>query len=276
MVTIAARPISQAARVAVGVFVSLALPQPAPADPNLNCNAYAGAAVAQNQQNIAQKCGFSGGAWLSDIKPHFDWCAAPATTMAHLVAEDTARQNALIECANRAVQAQQACQSYAQQAVGAATAAQSNSCGFGGGRWGSDYAVHFNWCLTAPQSSRDQETAARANQLAGCISAKQAAADQAKRDACAKYSATAVGQQSENESRQCGFSGGRWTGDFFAHFNWCMGVGPEPADQETSIRVAALTNDCMMRVCTTREEASIVPPFFQSTTSCRNVPKPAR
>jgi hypothetical protein len=196
--------------------------------------------------------------------------------MADLVVEDTARQDALVECANRAVQAQQACQVYAQQAVGAAAAAQSNSCGLGGGRWGGDYAAHFNWCLTAPQSAREQENAARENQLAGCLSAKQAAADKAQRDACAGYAATAVGQQKENESRQCNFSGGRWSGDFFAHFNWCMGAGPGPPDQEASIRVAALTNDCMARLCTTRQEASIVPPFFQSTTSCRNVPKPAR
>lgn len=45
---------------------------PAAADANLNCDAYAGAAVAQNQQNLAQNCGFGGGRWLSNFKAHFD------------------------------------------------------------------------------------------------------------------------------------------------------------------------------------------------------------
>jgi hypothetical protein len=192
------------------------------------------------------------------------------------VAEDQARQAALVECADRAVQAQQACQAYAQQAVGAAAAAAANGCGLSGGAWSADYAGHFNWCLAAPQAARNQESSTRANQLQGCIAAKQAAADQARRDACAKYASTALGQQAENNSRQCNFTGGRWGGDFFAHFNWCMGVGPDPAGQETAIRVNALKNDCMMRVCTTRDTVSPLPPFFSSTTSCRNVPKPAR
>ena len=78
--------------IAAFAFVFLGTTGPSAADPNLNCNAYAGAAVAQNQQNVGQQCGFNGGRWLDDFKAHFDWCAAPATTMANLVAEDTARQ----------------------------------------------------------------------------------------------------------------------------------------------------------------------------------------
>jgi hypothetical protein len=261
--------------VVVFAFVWFGTGGPSAADPNLNCNAYAGAAVAQNQQNVVQHCGFDGGRWLDDFQSHFAWCAAPATTMANLVAEDTARQQALTECANRAVEAQQACQVYAQAAVGDAAAASAQQCGLSGGAWSTDYAGHFNWCLTAPQSARDQETNARLNQLAGCMAAKQAAADQAMRDSCAKYASTAVGQQMENASRQCNFTGGRWAVDFFAHFNWCMGVGPGPAGAENVVRSGALASDCMMRVCTTRDEVSITPPFFQSVTSCRDVPKPA-
>lgn len=248
---------------------------PAAASPDLNCNAYARAAVAQNQQNLAQNCGFTDGRWSNDSQGHFAWCVAPATTMANLVAEDTARQEALTECANRAVEAQQACQLYAQSAVGDSAAATAQACGFGGGAWSTDYAAHFNWCLTAPQSARDQETNARLNQLAGCMAARQAAADQALRDGCAQYAATAVGQQQENASRQCNFSGGRWSGDFFAHFDWCMGVGTASAGGENAIRANALVAECMVLVCTTRDEVSITPPFFQSVTSCRNVPKPA-
>ncbi len=258
-------------------FVAAILLSPASAfaDANLNCNAYAGAAIAEVKQNAAESCGFTGNRWLNDFKAHFDWCAAAGTTMANLVAEDKAREDALTQCANKAVQAQQACQSYAQLAVGEAAAAAENSCGFSGGGWSSDYAAHFNWCLTASEAARKQENVARANQIAGCLSAKKVAADQAKRDACAQYAALAVGQEKENESRQCNFTGGRWSGDFFAHFNWCMGVGPDSTKGESMIRITALMNNCMMRVCTKHDNVSALPPFFSTTVSCRDVPKPA-
>ena len=119
------------------------------ADANLNCSAYAGAAVAENKQNMAQNCGFTGSGWSNDFNAHASWCSLPNTKMADLVAQDKARQQALTQCANKAVQAEKACQDYAQKAVGAIAAANGMGCGFSGGRWTGAYAAHFNWCLTA-------------------------------------------------------------------------------------------------------------------------------
>lgn len=78
-------------------------------------------------------------------------------------------------------------------------------------------------------------------------------------DACAKYAATAVAQNAENQSRKCNFAGRRWSGDFFPHFNWCMQIGPGPAGQETNIRLAALRDNCMMRVCRQEQKFVVIP-----------------
>ncbi|GEM_PF-1416862 len=262
--------------VAAGLSLAASGPPPALADANLNCDAYAGAAIAQNGQNLAQNCGFTGGRWSNAFRAHADWCAAPGTTMADLVREDRSRQEALAQCASRAIRHQRACQAYARQAVADRAAAAGARCGVSGGRWSSDYARHFEWCLTASTSTRDGETAARRNQLAGCLAARRAAADQARRDACARYAAMAVGQQKENGARGCAFSGKRWSGDFFSHFNWCMAAGPDMAGRETAARNSALEKGCMLKVCTTRKVASVTPPFFKSVTRCRMVPRQAR
>jgi hypothetical protein len=245
------------------------------ADANLNCDAYAGAAVAQNQQNLAQGCGLTGGAWSNDFNAHRNWCRAPGTKMANLTAEDNARSAALAKCGNKPKLDQQACQTYAKKAVIAAEAAATRKCGLKGGRWSADFGSHFNWCIGADPDGRTAEDDARANQLQGCLDAQAAAAETTRKDACAKYAAVAVASQKENASRQCNFTGGRWAGDFFSHFNWCVGVGPQAAAKETGIRLAALKKDCMMKVCKTEDIVSMTPPFLSSKTTCKFVPRPA-
>ena len=249
--------------------LAVALSLPALADANLNCDAYAGAAVAQYQQNLAQNCGFAGPAWSDDFTGHRNWCLAPSTTMANLTAEDNARKTALAGCANKAALDQAACQTYANRALTVADAAAKRACGFSGGRWILGYGTHFDWCLSAPQAARDQEDKARTDQLDACMATQAAAADRAKKDACGQYAATAVGQQDENAGRQCGFTGGRWEGDWFAHFDWCMGAGPQAGAQETGIRTAALKDDCVYQVCTSKTNLDL-----STTTSCRLEPKP--
>ena len=39
---------------------------------------------------------------------------------------------------------------------------------------------------------------------------------------CQAYAQKAVKQQQQNEILHCGFSGGGWSKDFQAHFNWCQ------------------------------------------------------
>ena len=255
----------------LSALLLLSLPlaaHPAAADANLNCDAYAGAAVAQQQQNLAQNCGYAGPAWSLDFANHRAWCSAPATKMEHLTAEDGARRDALALCADKPKQEQAACQVYAERAVMVADAAIKQQCGLGGGRWSLDYGAHFNWCLGVPQAARDQEDRARTDQFDGCMAGKAAAADKALKDACGQYAALAVDQQKENLGRQCGFTGGRWDNDWFSHFNWCVAVGPGNATPENVLRTTALANDCVYRVCKKEEN------LLSTTTSCKFVQRP--
>jgi len=266
------QPIS-AARLtgAAALLLFATLHAPALATQHLNCGAYAGLAVAQQEQNIQMKCGFAGGRWSSDFKGHFNWCRT--STMAKLTAEDKARKAALAKCAKKPQEDQQACQAYAAEAVKQQKANKAKGCGLKGGAWSKDYGSHFSWCLKAGPGKRAAENNARNQQLAGCFTAQKTAGDKAMRDACAQYAATALAQQTENLNRKCNFTGGAWSKDWTAHFQWCMSGQLKKSKQQTEARRVTLTTQCMKRVCTKTEEMLPYPPFFRTTTKCRNVPK---
>jgi hypothetical protein len=237
----------------------------------LNCSAYAGQAVAQNDQNLTFGCGYTGGRWSRDFGAHAQWCRN--ATMAQLAAEDGARMAALAECAKKPQQDQAACQAYAAEAVAQQGASQSRSCGLAGGAWSEDYAAHFDWCLKAEPAARAAEQGGRNQQLAGCVAAQQAAAQQANKDACAEYAAQAVHQQTENLERQCGFTGHGWNPDWFAHFHWCEASPAAIRASEAAGRQVALETRCMRLVCKKEDVVLAYPPFFETRTRCRNVPR---
>jgi hypothetical protein len=238
----------------------------------LNCSAYAGQAVAQQDQNVMLNCGFAGGRWSSDFNSHFKWCET--ATMAKLTAEDTARKQALAQCAQKPKQEQQACQDYSGEAVAQHKANLNRGCGLKGGAWSDSYANHFNWCLKASPADRAAEINARNQQLAGCVTAQAAAEDKARKDSCASYAALAVGHQKENLKRKCGFTGGGWNQDWNVHFTWCLSSQASKIQQETGLRQAALAKQCLMRVCRTEDVVLPYPPFLESRTKCRLVPRP--
>jgi hypothetical protein len=67
-------------------------------------------------------------------------------------------------------QTPQWCNEYANQAVISATQNKDFDCGFKGGRWGFDYLVHYNWCMTVPQPVSLQERLARQAGIKSCHS----------------------------------------------------------------------------------------------------------
>jgi len=40
------------------------------------CEMYGRLALQQQQENVAEKCGFSGPAWSPDLKAHLSWCGS--------------------------------------------------------------------------------------------------------------------------------------------------------------------------------------------------------
>lgn len=254
-----------------GFLLLAALLQDAKATQHLNCGAYAALAVAQQEQNIQMKCGFTGGQWSANLNGHFAWCQT--ATMAKLTAEDKARKAALAKCAKKPQESQEACQAYAAEAVKQQKANKAKACGLKGGAWSEDFAAHFGWCLKASPTKRIAENNSRNQQLAGCFTAQKTAGEQKMKDECAKYAATAVAQHNENLTRKCNFTGGAWSKDWNAHFKWCMAGQLKKAGQQTQARLTSLKTQCMKRICTTTETVLAYPPFFETTTKCRNVPK---
>jgi len=60
------------------------------------------------------------------------------------------------------------CNEYANQAVISASMNMSHGCGFTGSRWGLDYRVHFNWCMSASNDDAMSERMLRKQGIQAC------------------------------------------------------------------------------------------------------------
>ncbi len=58
----------------VALFAGAAVLAPA-ANAQANCETYGKLALGQQKLNEANKCGFSGAEWSSDLKAHIAWCS---------------------------------------------------------------------------------------------------------------------------------------------------------------------------------------------------------
>lgn len=143
---------------------ALALSVNARADQNLNCDAYAAAAVAQQNENLAARCGFSGGAWSANYEGHRAWCQLPGVGMANLTHEDRARADGLKLCKQK----QAACADYASLAVEQNQSNRRFNCGLAGGRWSDDATGHRDWCMIANVNETTNESRARHAALLKC------------------------------------------------------------------------------------------------------------
>lgn len=66
--------IGKRAVIALAALTSAASFSPA-ANAQANCDTYGKLALQQQKENEAEKCGFSGPEWSSDLKAHMAWCA---------------------------------------------------------------------------------------------------------------------------------------------------------------------------------------------------------
>ncbi len=126
------------------------------------------------------------------------------------------------------------CGVYASEAIKEINEANALGCGFSGGRWTTDYNAHLNWCKTPGVTILHigGEDQARLAQLEHCRENKQAQNAQ-----CDTYAAMMVGYAKENLTLGCGLTGGRFSGNYTGHLNWCM-KGQSPANLENEISIA--------------------------------------
>lgn len=126
------------------------------------CNDYTNKAIKQQQQNTNQGCGFSGNAWSTSRSWHFDWCRRVDTGLA--AQGNSFRVNKLSnECKTQTsnISKESFCRQYTADAIYDNNLNKSQGCGHTGPRWNSNYAHHYNWCLTADRRLATQEQKAR-------------------------------------------------------------------------------------------------------------------
>lgn len=152
----------------LGVFFGLA--GPVRADANLNCDAYAAKAVFQNAHNNNIGCGFTGGRWSDNYEGHKAWCLSDGVQMQNLTFEDNARIGALAECQKLQ---QNACISYATNAVCRAKQNVELNCGFQDSAFDNNFDGHFKWCMSVHMNAAACETYNRNQQIGQCVAQKK-------------------------------------------------------------------------------------------------------
>lgn len=129
------------------------------------------------------------------------------------------------------------CDEYASQAVISATQNKSKQCGYSGPRWGFDYDTHYEWCLQVPEGVAMQERLGRKQEIQACFQGGGGGGqNKAKVYFCKEYANQAVIAASQNESLQCGYTGGRWGFSYKVHFQWCMQAPKQNAMSERLAR----------------------------------------
>ena len=190
-----------------------------------SCQNYATEAVAAQERNEAQQCGFRGNAWSRDRDGHLRWCAG--AQQRHIDAEAGARSTLLFRCGQ--------CQTYVTEAVKAQDENARLNCGLAGDQWSKDRGHHAAWCAVVNQGATSAETEARRLLLVNC-------AVPGRKQACQAYADTAVAQYAESGRLGCGLTGAPWSNHRQNHYNWCLGKPASIADGETVNRERDLAN----------------------------------
>lgn len=134
------------------------------------------------------------------------------------------------------------CRDYASRAVDAARANAVRGCGYGGARWTPSYNVHFEWCRGASPFDVQQETAARAGELAQCGGRPPMGGGG---DRCDVYARAALRDMERNLRNGCGLGGPMFNTNYSDHYNWCRSVSPgRAAGEEAARRRLMAQNRC--------------------------------
>ncbi len=116
------------------------------------------------------------------------------------------------------VLAQDICETYANNALGAVEKNTEHSCGFLGVHWSNHKDSHLAWCQFASKKDRDYQANLRAFKVEQCIAEKS--------HPCTAYANRAIERGKINVAKQCGLTEGRFMPSFQEQFDWCYKVAP--------------------------------------------------
>jgi hypothetical protein len=214
------------------------------------CRSYARTASAQYQESRQNGCGLFGGRWQESLDAHFNWCLGSA--IATVEAEEDYRDRELRSCRRNLPvllptfeETRRAdCRNYSRIASQQNETQELLRCGFRGGRWQSNDANHFNWCVTQEKATTDRHNADRDRDVRQCRADKEAAMQPQrprfgftidlnfgkdfrqpsgpKAQFCRNYAREAVQQNERQQDFGCDFFGNRWVSRLDTHFRYCM------------------------------------------------------
>ena len=133
------------------------------------CSMYTQTAVAQNEQNIENDCGYDVmPRWSSDPAHHTEWCLNATDKAAKN--ENTARVGQLAKCPGIQFPAgaDKGCHIYSIVAIGQNKANLSAECSLSGPTWSASYTHHYRWCITASKDHINAQMTARQHALDKC------------------------------------------------------------------------------------------------------------
>ena len=198
------------------------------------CDNYAQRSVAQQDKNLAQRCGLRGSGWHSRYQKHFDWCMNANRESRRLRVQD--RTDALAACTQSRKRRNTACEDYADQALLQAQANANDKCGYRGSDWRTDFQSHYDWCLNASEKKRRQKRTRRAKQISAC----QRRGGGPDIPQCDDYAKQAIAQNKRNTALNCGLSGNLWGHTYAEYYQWCLNKGPRKLTGRTERRKEAL------------------------------------
>jgi hypothetical protein len=139
------------------------------ADLNSRCSNYAHTAMEQMQEMRDKQCQIPGntisGVWAKNEGTHFLYCLEQLRADKNEYAKaQWDRNQDLQACKKQAAQ----CNKYKRTAVYYAMQNKILGCGYGGGRWSFNGALHYSWCMGAKPSERVREGRARVHLLSLC------------------------------------------------------------------------------------------------------------
>lgn len=204
------------------------------------CADYARRAVAAQDANLQQNCGFTGSRWSDRYRDHYTYCLRVARSVSS--DETTVREGEVARCAQSADTGRDAkCDHYVRVSLIQIETAKKGNCAIDAKdlRWSPDERIHRRACERAPNSVPEREVAYREDQLTACFerSGRQELA-------CQTYADEAISQFAENIDNQCGFTGPRWNANKARHYQWCLDAREQDRKAESEARTS-LINRCI-------------------------------
>lgn len=203
-----------------------------------DCSRFTIDALNANDENLSNRCGFTGPLWSSAYATHYSRCLDGSPSRRSRDADE--RKQSLQACKQLADRGGDlACDHYARLSVVESATNDANSCGFSGAAWSGSRDVHARWCRSAKRSAVNDQIASRERQLLECLGRGGGGdTDQA----CDAYAATSVTQFAKSQQLRCGngFDGPSWNSDQAGHYRWCHGHSQADRDAMTRSRDEAL------------------------------------